>query len=255
MRTFTASFRVQLLLMRRSPGDLAVLVTAPFFSLMFLSMTQQAARSALTPYAVAAPVLIAVWTMSLFVAGDLISSERSGGRLEALVATPAPLSVVIMGRICAAVALSMLAFVETWLVGWLCFGIVVPVPHPAVLVAALAATVLAMAGTATMMAAVFVLARSARIFQNTLSYPVYLLAGVLVPVSLLPGWLQPFSRAVFLYWGAGLLRDSLAPPDVPQLAGRLAMVLVLGATGFVAGQLLMRQVLRRVRVLGTLGQA
>ncbi|WP_083975496.1 ABC transporter permease [Kitasatospora mediocidica] len=255
VRTFAASFRLQCLMMRRSPGDLAVLVTAPFFSLMFLSMTEQADRSALAPYAVAAPVLIAVWSMSLFVAGDLISKERGNGTLEGLVATPASLSVMVLGRICAAVTLSVFAFVETWLVAWLCFGVVVRLPHPLALLATLATTLLAMAGTATMMAAVFVLARSARIFQNTLSYPVYLLAGVLVPVSFLPGWLRPFTRVVFLSWCAGLLRDSLARPDIPDLPGRLTAVLVLGAAGFGAGRLLMRRVLWRVRVLGTLGQA
>ncbi|MBU3862638.1 ABC transporter permease [Streptomyces sp. 4503] len=254
MRVFTASFRFQCQLLRRSPGDLSVLVTAPFFSLLFLSMADQAHRSALTPYAVVAPVFMSVWSMSLFVAGDLISRERGTGTLEGLVATPASLSVMVIGRITAAVTVSMLAFAETWLIAWLCFGIVVRVPHPLMLMATLATSALSMAGTASVLAAVFVLVRSARIFQNTLSYPVYLLSGVLVPISALPEWLRPLSKPIFLYWGAALLRDSLSPSDVSSPVGRLLAVTALGAIGFLAGRLLMHQVLRRVRVLGTLGR-
>jgi ABC-2 type transport system permease protein len=193
--------------------------------------------------------------MALLVAGELIDSERWSGTLEALVATPASFPLIITGRIAAVTVVSLLAFVESWLVAWALFGITVAVLHPVVFAAAIGVTAFAMAGTASMMSAVFVLARSARIFQNTLSYPFYVLGGVLVPVSLLPGWLEPLSRVVFLSWSADLLRDSLTSGTVPDVALRLTAVLGLGAAGLLAGVLLLRRVLTRVRTLGTLTYA
>lgn len=103
------------------------------------------------------------------------------------------------------------------------------------------------------MAGMFVLARTARTFQNTMNYPVYLLAGVVVPISFLPGWLQPFGRLLFLSWSGDLLRASLSPEPVGDLALRLAAVTALGAVGLYVGWAVLHLVLRRVRVLGTLG--
>lgn len=255
MRTFAAAYGFQLSTMRRSLADFQPLITAPFFTVIFLAITEYAGRADLRPYAVLAPTLITLWGMALNVAGELIDSERWSGTLEALIATPASFPSIISGRIAAVTTVSLLAFVESWLVAWALFGVVVTVVHPAVFAATIAVTAFAMAGTASMMSAVFVLARSARIFQNTLSYPFYVLGGVLVPVSLLPGWLEPLSRVVFLSWAADLMRDSLTGGAVPDVALRLAAVLGLGAAGLFAGVLMLRRVLTRVRTLGTLTYA
>lgn len=255
MRIFAAGLRFQLTTMRHSVGDFMPLITVPFFTLIFLAITEEAGRPDLASYAVLAPPLIALWGMALLVAGELIDNERWGGTLEALIATPASFALVITGRITAVTLVSLLAFGETWVIAWAVFGIAVAVPHPVLMVVTVVVTAVAMAGTASMMSAVFVLARSARIFQNSLSYPFYVLGGVLVPVALLPDWIQPVSRGVFLSWSADLLRDSLSAAAVADPALRLAVVLGLGALGLAAGVFLLQRVLVRVRALGTLTYA
>lgn len=255
VRVFVAAGRFELATLRSSPADLMVLLTLPLYTVMFLAITRHAGRADLASYAVLAPAVIAVWSMGLFVSGELIDSERWYGTLEALVATPAPLPVVILGRVATVTAVSLLSVVESWLVARLGFGVAVGVPHPAVFVASLACTGLAMAGTATAMSATFVLARSARTFQNSLSYPFYVLGGALVPVHLLPGWLRPLCRVVFLSWSTDLMRDSLTAPPVGQVAARLAAVLGLGLAGYLAGFAMLDRILRRVRAAGTLGHA
>lgn len=255
MRIFAAGLRFQLTTMRHSVDDFLPLITVPFFTLIFLSITEDADRPDLASYAVLAPTLIALWGMALMVAGELIDTERWGGTLEALIATPASFALVITGRITAVTLVSLVAFAETWAIAWVVFGIVVAVPHPVLMLVTVVVTAVAMAGTASMMSAVFVLARSARIFQNSLSYPFYVLGGVLVPVALLPEWLQPVSRVVFLSWSADLLRDSLSAAPVTDVVLRLAIVLGLGAVGLAAGVYLLHRVLIRVRALGTLTYA
>jgi ABC-2 type transport system permease protein len=111
----------------------------------------------------------------------------------------------------------------------------------------------AMAGWSLLMSALFVATRTARTFQNTLSYPFMLLGGVFVPVDQLPQWMRPVARLVFLSWSSDLLRDAMAAAPVSSVAGRLAMVLLLGAAGLGLGLLTLRRVLRRVRATGTLG--
>jgi ABC-2 type transport system permease protein len=113
-------------------------------------------------------------------------------------------------------------------------------------------TAFAILGTALVMASVFVLSRSARNFQNSLNYPFFLLGGVLVPVALLPGWLQPLCRLVFLSWSADLLRDALEPAPVRGVAARLLVIALLGAAAAALGRWLLHRMLDRLRRHGTL---
>ncbi len=255
MRALGAAFGFQLAASKREYGQLMPLLTAPLMTVIFLAIAQQAGRDDLTGHAVLAPALIALWGTSLMVAGEIIDNERWAGTLEGIVATPTPLGVVVLGRVLAVMVIGCLGFVESWLVAAGLFDVVVPIPHPGWFLAALAATVFAMAGTATIMAAVFVLARTARTFQNTLSYPVYVLGGVLVPVEMLPSWVQPLTRLVFLSWASDLFRDSLTagPMEAPLL--HLTAVLVLGALGFLGGHLMLRRILAKVRASGSLAHA
>jgi ABC-2 type transport system permease protein len=248
-------FVFEMRVLRRSLGEMVVLVTAPLFTLMFLAITRNAGRDDLAPYAVLAPALIVLWGTALQISGEIVARDREFGSLEALVATPASFGAVITGRIAAVTLLSLVGFAESWLAAWLVFGVVVTIWHPVAFAAALVVTGLAMAGTASIMAALFVLARSARAFQNSLNYPFYLLGGVMVPVALLPGWVEPISHGVFLYWSADLLRDALSPAPVEGLLPRLGMVLGLGIAGYLLGVVLLRRAVDRLRRTGTMGYA
>ncbi|POX64460.1 ABC transporter permease [Streptomyces sp. Ru62] len=254
MRLALSAFRFQVSLALRTPDTVHVFVTTPLFTVVFLAISEYAGRRDLAPYAILAPVLMSLWAMALFTAGELISQERSWGTLEALVATPAPFATVLTARIFAVTTLSLASFAESWAAAFGVFGIVLPIHHPVLFAACLLTSSFAMAGTALTLSAVFVLAPSARIVQNTLSYPFYLLSGVVVPITFLPGWLRPVSHVVFLSWSADLLRGSLAPDPVTNPAGRLAAIVLLGFAGYAGGSLLLARFLRRVHVLGTLSK-
>lgn len=245
--------RLQCQIVASDRGYLNEIIANPFFAVIFLGVIRAARRDDLTSFALVAPILITMWGMALEISGDVVASDRWTGTLEQVIATPTPLTTVVFGRVLAVSMLSAVAMAETWLVARLGFGIDVVIHHPLVLGSGLVVTSVAMTGTAVVMAGAFVLVRTARIFQNTMNYPIYLLAGVLVPISFLPEWMQPVSRAIFLSWSADLLRDALQPAPVADVAPRLAVILALGVAGFVVGRSVLAVVLRRVRALGTLG--
>ncbi|GLZ31121.1 hypothetical protein Lesp02_33090 [Lentzea sp. NBRC 105346] len=99
-------------------------------------------------------------------------------------------------------------------------------------------------------AAAMMLSRNSAVYGNFLSFPIYILSGVMVPVSYLPDFLEPLSRLVFLSWSADLMRDSLAAASVPNAGWRLLVIIGLGATGLVGGRVLLSAVLRRAREQG-----
>jgi ABC-2 type transport system permease protein len=252
MRTFTAAFGFQLVVLRNAPHHLHVLATTPLLTVVFLALRGSTDDARLAGSCVLASTLIALWTASLTIAGEMIGDDRANGRLDALFATPAQLSVVVTARLCASALLALPCFVEAYLVSGLVFGTWISIHHAAVFALAALVTVLAMAGTATSLSAVFVLVPSARTVQNTLTYPFYLLGGLLLPVSLLPNWIQPVSRVVFLSWSSDLLRDALVARHVSSFGARLAVIAALGAVGYVAGTLLIHRFVDHVRTRGTL---
>lgn len=254
MRVLWAAAIFQLRLTVRAPDTIQVCATAPLFTVIFMAITQHAGRGDLTPYATVAPMLMSVWTMALFTAGNVITQERNQGTLEGLVASPAPLAALIAARLTAVTLVSLLTFAEAVLVAGLGFGHWVTARHPALFAVSLVATALGMAGTASILSPLFVLAPSARIIQNTISYPLYLIGGALVPVQDLPSWIRPVSHLIFLSWSADLLRDSLQAQKVASAALRLTVLVLLGALGYLVGYLLFGRLMRRVRRLGTLAR-
>jgi ABC-2 type transport system permease protein len=244
--------RLQLQIVRADRGYLNEIIANPFFAIIFLGVVRASGRTDLTSFALVAPVLMTLWAMALEISGNVVDSDRALGILEEVVATPTPFGTVVFGRVLTVTMLSTVAVAETWLVARLGFGVHVTIEHPEVFVAALLVTGLAMTGTALVMAGAFVLAGGARTFQNTMNYPIYLLAGVLVPISFLPEWLRPVSRLIFLSWSADLLRDSLQAAPATDVMLRLGAVAALGAVGFAVGIVVLHVVLRRVRDLGTL---
>ena len=253
MREVWAAFRIQLRFYVAYPDTLIPLFTAPLFTVIFLMIVRHAGRDDLSAYAVVAPVFISLWWFALFHGGWVVQTERWEGTIEQLVAAPSSFPLVVFGRILAVTVVGLLSFVEVWLIG--CYGLSAPIVihHPGVLVATLFATAGAMAATALFMSGLFVLARSAVTFTNSASYPFYVLGGILVPISFLPAWIQPVSKAVFLSWSSDLLRSSLEPHDVHNAAFRVGMVLLLGACALVLGSWLIHWILRRVRMTGELG--
>jgi ABC-2 type transport system permease protein len=255
MRAFLAGFRLELRVIRASPDAFIPLVTAPIFGLIFLSIVRQSGRPDLQADALLAPVLMTLWWIALQHAGNMITGDRWQALLEPLLATPSSLASVLLGRICALTAFGLISFVEVWAFGKLVYGVSIPFEHPGALGLTLLATAFATAGTSVAFAAVFVLTRNAFTFTNSLSYPLYVLGGVFVPVAFLPGLLKGIAAFVFMSWSADLLRASLKPPPIDDLWLRLGIVVLLGTIGLLVGRALLFHVLRRMRANGELSTA
>ena len=255
MRGFLAGVRLETAILRAQYDAVLPLFTAPLFTIIFLTIVRSSGRHDLQPDALMAPVLMTLWWFALFQGGNLVTGDRWQGMLEWILATPSSLAVVMLGRIASIMGLGLFGFLEVWAVGKLVFDVSVPFEHPLALVLTLLATMFAMAGTAVVFAALFVLTRNAFTFANSASFPFYVLGGVFVPVAILPGWIQPVTKVVFMSWSADLLRASLKAAPVHNLWPRLGMVLLLGSVSFLIGRGILALVLRRMQHNGELATA
>lgn len=198
--------------------------------------------------------LTGLWSSTLFISGNSITFERWSGTLEWLVAVPTPIEVVILGKVLANVAQSLLSMLAAYLLAALLFGYTLTIAQPAAFVASILLTLLAFVCFGLVIAPLFVANPSVREWQNAMEFPVYIFAGFLFPIALLPGWTTPLSYLLAPYWAARALHMS-----AEGLATSGDLILAWGALlSFCAlyvilGRRLFRLVTRKARADGTLG--
>ena len=247
--------RAQLQMTRRNIEDLLPVLSIPLATIVTLSILIHSGRSDLAGYALVAVVLMTITQMGFFVGTELIVQDRHNQRLELIVASPASYFVLLGTRVFVLSAIGIAGFAEGWLIAWAVFGIRIPIYHPWLLVATLLLTTFAVAATALIFATLCSFGRTPRTVQNAIGGPLFLLGGVLVPVTFLPEFVQPLSRGIFLYWSADLLRDALNAADPINVMLRLQAIFGLGVLGGAIGMVLLRKLLTHLRREGTLGLA
>ena len=210
-RPMAGAVRAQFSMCRRDVEDLLPVITQPVYSLILMAVFVYVGREDLAAYSLVAPLLMSVGVMAVFVASELMTREQDSQTLELTVACPTPFPLVLFSRILVVTFFSLIGIAESWLIVRLVFGVGVAIHYPWLFVGTMLLTALASAGTALITAALFCFAEAARTFQNSITYPVLLLSGALVPIAVFPDWLEPLSRFVFLYWSANLLRHSTQP--------------------------------------------
>lgn len=251
-RIVVAAARAQLQMSRHNIEDFFPVLTIPLTAVISLAILQHSRRLDLAGYALVAAGLMSVGQMSFFVASELLARERLDQTLELMVASPTACYLPLLVRICVLTAIGFIGFAEAWAIAWLVFDVSVSIYHPIPFVLTLAATIAAGSVTALITSTVFCFGKTTRTYQNAIAGPLYLLAGVLVPVAFLPEFIQPISRVIFLYWSAELMRASLTPLPMAVGPGLLAIV-ALGVAGGALGSVLFGRLLLHLRREGTIG--
>jgi ABC-2 type transport system permease protein len=100
------------------------------------------------------------------------------------------------------------------------------------------------------MASVVVRFRAGWAVGNMFEYPVWLVTGLLIPVALLPAWVEPISWLLAPTWGMRALSHSAFGGGSPFVD--IAMCLVLSLTYAVVGAVLLGQFLQSARRRATL---
>ncbi|WP_285690037.1 ABC transporter permease [Actinoplanes sp. NBRC 103695] len=196
--------------------------------------------------------MMGVWSSVLFGSGGAIQSQRWQGTLEMIMLAPRRPVLVLLPITLATALTGTYALLATLLWGRLLYGIRLDFVHPAAFVAAAPVVILSLGMFGLLLAATFVLLRNANALANTLEYPVWLVSGILVPITVLPTWTTPLAAALPTTWAARALREATAGgpvwPSVGICAGISLICLALGAFA-------LTHVERRARAAATLALA
>jgi ABC-2 type transport system permease protein len=152
--------------------------------------------------------VMAIWSSVAFSAGGAIEIQRRLGTLELLVAAPIPFGAVLAPITIATSAIGIYALGATLLWGRLLFGIPLHFEHPVLFALSLPVAIVAIGMLGLILASTLIFYRAALFLGASFEYPVWLVTGLLVPLSVLPGWVAPLSWLLAPTWGMRAIRES-----------------------------------------------
>ena len=204
-------------------------------------------------YVVVGSGLTGLWSGLIFVSGNSITGERWTGTLEMIASVPTPLSLITLGKTTANVVQSLISMIAAYLLASVFLGYPLTVNEPLPFLISVVLMVVAFVCLGMVMAPLFITNPDVQRFQNAIEFPVYILAGFLFPIALLPVWTTPFSYLLSPYWAAVALHETSSGGGDPlTVAGAWVAMILLSAAYLILSRQLFRSMLRRARRDGTL---
>ncbi len=195
-----------------------------------------------------------LWSTLLFISGNSMTHERWVGTLETLVGLPTPMQVIVFGKILSNVVQSLGSMVASYSLASLLFGYPLHVAQPGPFIVSVAFTVVSFVCFGLIIAPVFVTNPGVQQWQNAMEFPVYILAGFLFPIALLPGWTTPLSYLLAPYWAARALHGTTSGgASLGEVAFSWVMMLLFSLIYLVISRQLFEWMLRKARIDATLG--
>ena len=194
-------------------------------------------------YLLVGTIGVVLWQANLWAGGYAIEWERDHGTINALFLTPASRAAVILGY--------ALGSLTVWIVpnALLLAGVAylihadANVHDPFAVTASFISLIIATFALGFAVAGIFVLSRRANLLANFFQSPIYLLSGMLVPISALPASMRVLAAVFPLSAGMDALRGSLlGGAGMTAISGDLARLLILSAALFLFGLVMLRRV-------------
>ncbi|WP_329180001.1 ABC transporter permease [Streptomyces sp. NBC_01477] len=223
------SLRLELRQLARSRLYLFFAIVLPliFASLAFYMFRGSVRHTAPISVALSAGMM-GMWSSTLLGSGNAINRLRVSQVLEPLVASPRSTFFVILPFTLATASLGVYGLGATLLWSAVLFSMPLHIAHPLLFAAAVLVTVLALGLLGLLLASGFILYPTAQSLANFFEYPVWILSGMLVPISTLPRPVRVVSHVLAPTWGVSALEN--AALGSAGAAGRaVGMCLLLSA--------------------------
>jgi ABC-2 type transport system permease protein len=169
------------------------------------------------------------------------------------VGVPTPFEVIVFGKNLASVAQSLLSMIVSYALAALFFGYSLHIDQPLLFILSVLLTIFAFVSFGLIIAPIFVMYRGVQQWQNAMEFPVYILAGFLFPIALLPDWTGPISYALPPYWAAIALHGTTTgAAPVGDTLFAWGLMLAFSIVDLIIASWLFKFMLYKVRVDATL---
>jgi ABC-2 type transport system permease protein len=250
-RTMAMGWAIHFKQESRNPFFLWIVICTPliYATMAYFLFRGGTEGSTLAAAAVGTGVM-GIWSLTTGAAASALAHRRRVGLLELLVAAPVPFWAVLAPITLAISALGIYSLAAGLLYTWLLFGVSLPVADWAAFAVAIPAAIVSIGMLGFLLGAAFVRFRAAWAVGNLFEFPVWTICGLLIPIAVLPAWVEPVAWVFAPTWGMNALRDAALGGGAPWSA--IAMCAVLSVVYGALGALLVRVFLRSARRRGTL---
>jgi ABC-2 type transport system permease protein len=194
-------------------------------------------------------LLVSFWSFTIWTGAGILQRERSEGTLAPCLIGVRDMRLVLIGKSIGTGVLSGLMTVLTVAAVLIAFGRPVAFHHPAWLLVGILALLLSGLAAGVGLSSVFVLSRFGSQISAALLYPIFLLGGLLTPLSSLPAGVRWLSWLVSLRWAMQFLAGAMnGAPSLPALG----MVLLLTAGYWAVASVAFRRFSGMVLASGTI---
>ena len=236
LRLLAVSWLFHVKQLSRSSFDCFLAICWPiFFATVAFFMFRAGGDPEALVYASLGAAVMGIWTATSVAAGSALQRERWHGTLELLVAAPTHFSVVLLPIGLATASIGVYCMIATILWGRFVFGIDLPVDEPLSMALAIPATLLSIGALGFLIAVAFARFRYAWAIGSMTEYPIWLICGFLVPLTLLPNWVPPISWVLAPTWGMNAIRESSTGgtplPDIAMCFALGSVYVFLGVIG------------------------
>ena len=228
------------------------LIVEPFvYLIIMISMFKISGQEDFMSFVVLGTGIITLWSTIAFSTTSDLERERRVGTLKGLFASPTDFRVVVFSKAIGNTVLGLIPMVI--LVIFALISGQGKVAEPGWFVISLLECIIAFLMISLVFSSIFTLSRETRIFMNCLEYPIYILCGVVFPVSVLPEWMQKLSYVLAPTWAVQLLRDSVnGITNRESFITKFLILFGISLLYFLLACFLFKVVERRVRVTASL---
>lgn len=252
-RVIAGGFLVHFKMLSRSPFDLWVVIAAPLIFATFAHFLFAGESQSKMLVAALASGVMGVWSSATASGSGALQAQRRLGVLELLVASPAPFWSIFLPISLAIAGIGVYSLATGLIYVRVIFGVPIAVANWPALCVAIPVVIAAIGALGFLFGSAFVRFRSAFMIGNLFEWPVWLVCGLLVPTSVLPGWLRPVSWVLAPTWGMNALRHATEGSGRPWVD--IAVCAGVGAAYVLAGAVCLQYFLRAARAKATLSLA
>lgn len=207
-RAIGSSFKQQYIQFVADPQWIIPSIIAPFIFTAVMLMMYPDKSDTIVLQAVLGGGVLGMWGNTLFASSFTLSYDRMNGTLENLLMSPSDLYDVLIGRSLWNTLIGLLNMVLVFIFAELVFMTPVTFANPIAFILILILTLVSLASIGMVFAVTFVFSRRSYILTAILEYPIYVLSGAVVPITMLPEWTNPISMILAPSWGVEALRAS-----------------------------------------------
>lgn len=225
----------------------------PILQVIFFSILSQYVfkTKAITPWIIGNSILLCSKN-AIYGVGSVLGNERNMGTLKLVIASPANKFFVFIGRGIMHIFDAMITVVVGLVVGWIWFGLSIPVDQLIPFVLALLISLYSAMGIGQLISSIGLVYRDGHLFLNISEYVLMILTGASFPLSRLPGFMIFVSGKLPLTHGIQAARLIAEGGGLDQIQVLLVEEFVIGTIYILIGYVVLQYFEYQSRVKATL---